>query len=144
MIYDERTCRTVPSGHIQRLTSMERAEARRGYRGILSVPKRYLMIFGGPPANESKRERSPATREVNIAASQAKAAPVYLKWSEAAITFDRTNRSNQIQQPGRFPLVISVIVGRMHLTKVLMDDGSGLNVLYAQTYDAMGLSQTAI
>lgn len=36
------------------------------------------------------------TREVNIDLSQAKATPVYLKWSKTAITFDRTNLSNHI------------------------------------------------
>jgi hypothetical protein len=36
------------------------------------------------------------TREVNVAPSQAKATPVYLKWSETTITFDRTDLSNHI------------------------------------------------
>lgn len=98
------------------------------------------MISGGPLANEPKRGREPATREVNMAMLQAKATPVYLKWSETAITFDRTDHSNHILQLGRFPLVVSTIVGETCLTKVLMDSRSSLNLLYARTYDALGLS----
>jgi hypothetical protein len=30
----------------------------------------------------------------------------------------------------------------MRLTKVLMDRGSGLNIMYAETLDAKGISQT--
>ena len=85
-----------------------------------------------------------ARREVNITIAQSKATLVYLKWSEAAITFDRSDHANHIQPPGRFPLVVSATVGEMRHTKVLMDGGSGLNVLYSRTYDAMGPSRAAI
>ena len=44
-----------------------------------------------------------------------------------------------IQQLEQFPLIISMIIGKMRLTKLLMHGGSGLNILYMQTYDAMGL-----
>jgi hypothetical protein len=77
-------------------------------------------------------------------ATQARATSAYLKWSEAAITFDRSDHANHIQPPGRFPLVASATVGETRLTKVLMDGESGLNVLYLRTYNAMGLSRVAI
>jgi hypothetical protein len=35
--------------------------------------------------------------------------------------------------------MVSPIVGTTHLTKVLMDKGSGLNILYASTLDKMGI-----
>jgi len=38
---------------------------------------------------------------------------------------------------GCYPLVVSPIMDTMHLTKVLMDGGSGLNILYVNTLDAM-------
>ena len=40
-------------------------------------------------------------------------------------------------RPGHYPLVIDPIVCKKHLTKVLMDGGSGLNILYVDTLDAM-------
>jgi hypothetical protein len=35
-------------------------------------------------------------------------------------------------------------VGTKRLTKVLMDGGSGLNIMYAETLDAMGLNRSRI
>ena len=40
-------------------------------------------------------------------------------------------------RPGRYPLIIDPIIHKKHLTKVLMDRGSGLNILYVNTLDAM-------
>jgi hypothetical protein len=37
--------------------------------------------------------------------------------------------------------VVSLIVSTTHLTKVLMDGGNGLNILYASTLDKMGPSK---
>ncbi|XP_066392556.1 uncharacterized protein [Miscanthus floridulus] len=38
---------------------------------------------------------------------------------------------------GRYPLAIDPIIRKKRLTKVLMDGGSGLNILYVDTLDAM-------
>ena len=40
--------------------------------------------------------------------------------------------------------MIDPIVGTKQLTKVLMDGGSGLNIMYAETLDAMGISRSRI
>ena len=56
------------------------------------------------------------------------------------ITFDRMDQPDHIPQPGCFALVIDPIIDKTRLSHVLMDGGSGLNLLYAETYDAMGLS----
>jgi hypothetical protein len=60
------------------------------------------------------------------------------------ITFDRKDRPDHILQPGCFPLVVGQIIRKTHLSRVLMDSGSGLNLLYAETYNVMGLLQAAI
>jgi hypothetical protein len=36
-------------------------------------------------------------------------------------------------------LVVDLIIGNTRLTKVLMDGGNGLNIMYAETLDAMGI-----
>ena len=38
---------------------------------------------------------------------------------------------------GCYPFIVDPIVCKKHLTKVLMDGGSGLNILYVDTLDAM-------
>ena len=77
-------------------------------------------------------------REVNAAAlSEATAA--FLKWSETMITFDRKDHTDHIPQLGRFLLIINPIIDKTYLSHVLMDGGSVLNLLYAKSYDTMGL-----
>ena len=41
-------------------------------------------------------------------------------------------------------LVVDPIIGTKRLTKVLMDGGSGLNIMYAETLDAMGIDRSCI
>jgi hypothetical protein len=40
--------------------------------------------------------------------------------------------------------MVSPIVGTTHLTKMLMDWGSGLNILYASTFVKMGIPQSSL
>ena len=78
-------------------------------------------------------------REVNLAAL-GKAISAFLKWPKTAITFDRKDHHDHIPQLGCFPLIVHPVIGKSYLSRVLMYGGSGLNLLYVKTYDAMGLS----
>ena len=40
--------------------------------------------------------------------------------------------------------MIDPIIGMKRLTKMLMDGGSGLNIMYAETLDAMGIDWSHI
>ena len=40
--------------------------------------------------------------------------------------------------------MVDPIIGTKWLTKLLMDGGSGLNIMYAKTLDAMGIDQSCI
>jgi hypothetical protein len=46
-------------------------------------------------------------------------------------------------QSGRYPLVFDPIIDKTHLSHVIMDGGSSLNLLYAETYVG-GLSRVAM
>ena len=85
-----------------------------------------LMIFGGSAAYDSRRRQKLARREVYTAEP---AAPIFLRWSESPITFDRADYPESVPQPGRYPLVVDPIIDTKLLTKVLMDGGSGLNIM---------------
>ncbi|XP_066396204.1 uncharacterized protein [Miscanthus floridulus] len=65
------------------------------------------------------------------------AVPSYLSWSESPITFVQRDHPSHVTRPGRYPLIIDPIIHKKRLTKVLMDGGSGLNILYVNTLDAM-------
>ena len=70
--------------------------------------------------------------------------PRYLDWSREAITFDRDDHPDYVPNPGQYPLVVDPIVGNTRLTKVLMDGGSGLNILYVNTLELLELDQSRL
>ena len=51
---------------------------------------------------------------------------------------------SHIARPGCYPLVIDPIVHKKRLTKVGMDGGSGLNILYVDTLDAMRIPRSEL
>jgi hypothetical protein len=81
-------------------------------------------------ANASARHRKQERREV---CSVKVAAPVYLDWSDKPITFDQGDHPDCVPSPGRYPLIVDPVIGNARLTKVFMDGGSSLNIIYAET-----------
>jgi hypothetical protein len=82
--------------------------------------------------NQHKRER----HEV-LAAERAP--PSFLNWSEDAITFSCEDHPNHIPNTGQYPLVVDPVIGNVRFSKVLMDGGSSLNILYAHTLRLVGI-----
>jgi hypothetical protein len=103
--------------------------------------KNYFMIFGSHLTQLTMGQRKHEHREVHAAEP---ATPYFLHWSKEAITFDCEDQSGYIPNPGYYPLIIDPIIGNTRLTKVLMDGGSGLNILYAETLDLMGISRSRL
>ena len=85
------------------------------------------MFFGGSQVHESRWQCHITEPEVNVVHTLA--APTRLRWSQTAITFDQEDHPNRVPHPGSYPLMVSAIVGTTRLTKVLMDGGSGGNIL---------------
>jgi len=92
------------------------------------------MIFGGSAAYESKRKHKLVAREINALTP---ATPKYVKWLELPITFNLLDHPESVPHPGRYPLVLDPIVRTIKLNRVLIDGGSGLNILFAKTLDDM-------
>src|SRR5438876_3528501 len=99
------------------------------------------MIYGGSDAYESKRKQKLTAREINAITP---ATPKYLKWSEAPITFDRADHPDHVPHPGCYPLVLDPIVQTVKLNRVLVDGGSGLNILFAKTLDDMKIPHSEL
>jgi hypothetical protein len=70
--------------------------------------------------------------------------PLFLDWSETAITFDRDDHPDYVPNPRVYPLVVDPIIANTRLTKVLMDGGNSLNIIYAQTLDLLGIKRTQL
>jgi hypothetical protein len=99
------------------------------------------MIYDGQVANASTRHRKQEHQEV---CSVKVAAPVYLDWSDKPITFDQGDHPDCVSSPGRYPLVVDPVIGNTRLTKVLMDGGSSLNIIYAETLELLGIDLSTI
>ena len=109
--------------------------------GVFPEVRNCFMIFGGPTVNLSARQRKQERREVF---SVEVATPAYLDWSDKAITFDRDDHPDYIPNPGRYPLVVDPVIESTRLTKVLMDGGSSLNIIYAETLELMEISKSRV
>jgi hypothetical protein len=96
-----------------------------------------FMIYGGPSTRQRKRE----CREVF---SVQPATLLFLDWSEVAITFDRSDHPDYVPNPRVYPLVVDPIITNTRLTKVFMDGGSSLNIIYAQILDLLGIVRTCL
>jgi hypothetical protein len=80
---------------------------------------------------------SQCKRERHEVLAAERAPPSFLDWSVDAITFSRVDHLNRIPNPG--PLVVDPVICNARFSKVLMDDGSSLNILYAHTLQLMGI-----
>jgi hypothetical protein len=68
----------------------------------------------------------------------------YLDWAQTPVTFDHSDHPAHIPTSGRQALVVDPAVSGVRLRKVLMDGGSGLNILYADTLKAMGIPMSRL
>jgi hypothetical protein len=84
----------------------------------------------------SSRQRK---RERHKVLAAEKAPPSFLNWSEDAITFSHEDHPNRVPNPGQYPLVVDPVIGNARFSKVLMDGGSSLNILYAHTLRLLGI-----
>jgi hypothetical protein len=101
----------------------------------------YFMIYGGQVANASARHHKQERREV---CSVKVAAPVYLDWSDKPITFDQGDHPDRVPSLGKYLLVVDPVIGNVRLTKVLMDGGSSLNIIYVETLGLLQIDLSTI
>ena len=88
-----------------------------------------------------KQERKRALRDVYALEP---VAPKFNPWSSCPITFDRRDHPTSIHHGGFAALVLDPIIDGFHLTRVLMDGGSSLNLLYQDTVRKMGIDPSRI
>ena len=65
-------------------------------------------------------------------------------WLACPITFDRMDHPTSICHGGLAALVLDPIIDGYHLTRVLMDGGSSLNLIYQDTVRKMGIDPSRI
>ena len=96
----------------------------------------YVVFVTEPTDRQSQRRRA---MEVNAVIP---AVPRYMYWSEQEISWSRKDHPKVMPNPGGYALVLDpTLVGPSHnvkFTKVLIDDGSSLNILYKDTMHQAG------
>jgi hypothetical protein len=121
-------------------TTAKEGEAKKdngdGGDGGFPAVENVFLIFGGPTVDMSNSQRKRERHEV-LAAK--KAPPSFLDWSEDAITFSCEDHPNHTPNPGQYLLVVDLVIGNSRFSKVLMDGGSSLNILYTHTLRLMGV-----
>lgn len=65
-------------------------------------------------------------------------------WTNTPITFDEDDQPNSRSTRVTAALVLNPMVDGFRLQKVLMDGGSGLNLIYEETLDKMQFDRTRI
>ena len=94
------------------------------------------VIFGGDPSF-SKCAQKLLLREI-LSVEPTIQRP--LKYSKVPFTFSREDQWTSFSELGKFPLVLDPVIQGSKLTRVLIDGGSGLKLIFASTLLKMGLN----
>jgi hypothetical protein len=68
----------------------------------------------------------------------------YLNWSSTLITFDRDDHPDWVVSPSVYPLIVDPIIVNTRFSKVLIDGGSSLNIIYLETLDLLGIERAQL
>jgi hypothetical protein len=60
-----------------------------------------------------------------------------LHWSKQPIEFNREDHPITVPRSGKAPLVLKAQIGGYDMERVFMDVGSGINLIYTKTLQAM-------
>jgi hypothetical protein len=80
------------------------------------------------------------TKEINLAESIMSNFPEYIDWSLQSVLFSRDDQPISVPRPGHAALVVEAQIGGFNMSKVFMDGGSGLNLIFASTVKNMGIT----
>jgi hypothetical protein len=110
--------------------------ADKGNDDFQEPDKTVNVLFEGLPNRRAQK----ATRREVLSIEPAVLTP--LRWPEVPITFSRADQWTSFSKLGCFPLALKLVVAGSRLNKVLIDGGSGLNVLFTKTLKKMKLDIT--
>jgi hypothetical protein len=104
------------------------------------VPSKEHITTMIQPVPKSNKEEKSITQQVNLAITSPPATTEYLHWSEQPIEFSRDDHPATVPRPGNAPLVLKAQIGTYDIDRIFMDAGSGINLIYAKTLQAMHIS----
>lgn len=84
----------------------------------------------------SNRHFKKLTREVN-AALPGGGTPKPLRWSKVPMVFDVGDHPSRAKAVGVVPIMVTPTIHNIKVTKTLIDEGAGLNVISPEVFDQM-------
>jgi hypothetical protein len=112
------------------------ATGRGGGGAFPHVDREVNVIFGGHGAQENRKQQKLNDRQVLVATTSALAP---YRWSEHAITFSRADKWLNFDHPGKYPLLVDLVIRESRVKKVLVDGGSSINVTFPRMLQALGV-----
>jgi hypothetical protein len=94
------------------------------------------VIFARVSGSRSKHQDKLALRTIMAVEPST---PKYFNWSQYPIQFSREDHWTSIENASHYPLVLGPTIAGMTVTKVLIDGGAGLNIIFLHTLRKMGL-----
>src|SRR4051812_48856494 len=98
------------------------------------------MIQGHP----SNRQPKQVSRQFYLAATSYPAIQEFLRGSEIDITFTREDHPPAIPRPGHAALVLEARIGNYDMSRVFMDGGIGINIIFTRTLEEMLIQNSAL
>jgi hypothetical protein len=95
------------------------------------------IIFGGHGSQENKRQQKLNDRKILVATT---GVPAPFRWSEHPITFTRANKWLNFDHSGKYPHLVDPVIRESRVKKVLVDEGSNINVTFPRTLLGLGVA----
>jgi len=70
--------------------------------------------------------------------------PKYLNWSEHPIQFSKKDQWTSMTNANHYPLILGPTIADTIVPKVLINGGTGLNIIFADTLKKIGLDFTSL
>jgi hypothetical protein len=108
-----------------------------GGGAFLRVDEEVNVIFGGHGSQESKRQQKLNDRQILVAAT---GPPALYRWSEHPITFTQADQWLNFDHPGKYRLLVDLVIRESRVKNVLVDRGSSINVTFPRTLQGLGVA----
>ena len=91
-------------------------------------------------ARSSNRAQKVISRQVFMAEKMPPPTVEYLNWSGQDIRFTIADHPQQVPRPGQSALILPAVIAFFYVSRVFIDGGSSLNLMYADTLRKMNIS----
>ena len=105
--------------------------------GFIDTTGAVSMIQKGRPSNRAQKLIS---RQVFMAEKSPPPTIEYLNWSGQAIGFTQEDHPPQVPRPGQSAMILPAVIAGFEVSRIFIDGGSSLNLIYADTLRKMNIS----